>query len=68
MDDKIVTVVDNLFEKAKAGDEESFKVIGEIFSINMLKEMLAIDHKLQTKEMMKYGGSLYYKHFPKYKK
>lgn len=38
MDKEIVDVIDKLFEEAKSGNEESFKILGEIF--------LAATHKM----------------------
>lgn len=52
MDKKIIEIIDDLFVKAKSGDEESLKIIGEIFR-ECTKQMIIDINRRQQREYFK---------------
>ena len=52
MDKKIIDIIDDLFVKAKAGDEESLKIIGEIFK-ESTRQMIIESNRRRNKEYFK---------------
>lgn len=52
MDKKIIEIIDDLFDKAKAGDEESLKIIGEIFR-ESTRQMIIDSNRRQRWEYFK---------------
>lgn len=52
MDKKIIEIIDDLFDKAKAGDKESLKIIGEIFK-ESTRRMIIDSNRRQHLEYFK---------------
>lgn len=52
MDKKIIEIIDDLFVKAKAGDEESLKIIGKIFR-EATRQMIIDNNRRQQREYFK---------------
>lgn len=53
MDKKIIEIIDDLFVKAKAGDEESLKIIGEIFRESTRQMIIDINRRQQREYFKK---------------